>query len=387
MASLRRLPNSVFWIACFTGADGRRFQRSTKIQYSHTSKSRRDAQQVADIYEDVARKRKTVKQVQRVVAEIYKEMTGEGLPSSTFREYTKDWLARRKLELSPSSHAFYSNYLKKFVDFLGPDAERPVTEIHSGFIRKFRDTEGARVSANTVNHGLKSLRTIFNSIKNDGMIADNPADEVPILKKEKVSSRRPFTIKEIQILLDQAGPEWRSLILFGLYTGQRLGDLARLTWLNVDLEKDEIRLQTTKTGRQSILPIAPPLRRHLLTLPAGDDPSAYLHPKAAYLVVEKHRVGALSRQFHDLMANAGLVPPRPHRKSTKEADKDRRRNQSGISFHALRHTITSMMKNSGVSPAIVEEFVGHDSKEMNRVYTHIEFESLKKAAEGLPDLS
>jgi integrase len=25
------------------------------------------------------------------------------------------------------------------------------------------------------------------------------------------------------------------MILFGLYTGQRLGDIARLTWANVDL--------------------------------------------------------------------------------------------------------------------------------------------------------
>ncbi len=31
--------------------------------------------------------------------------------------------------------------------------------------------------------------------------------------------------------------EWKSLILFGLYTGQRLGDLSRLPWQNVDLEE------------------------------------------------------------------------------------------------------------------------------------------------------
>lgn len=45
-----------------------------------------------------------------------------------------------------------------------------------------------------------------------------------------------------------------------------------------------------------------------------------------------------------------------------------------------------MMKNSGVSSAVVEEFVGHDSKEMNRVYTHIDFQTLKKAAEGFQGL-
>jgi hypothetical protein len=42
------------------------------------------------------------------------------------------------------------------------------------------------------------------------------------------------------------------------------------------------------------------------------------------------------------------------------------------------------MKNAGISPAIVHEFVGHDSKVMNEHYTHIELASLRHAAEALP---
>ena len=53
-------------------------------------------------------------------------------------------------------------------------------------------------------------------------------------------------------------PEWGSLIRFGLYTGQRLADLACLTWVNLDLVRGEIRLKTRKTGRRMILPIALP---------------------------------------------------------------------------------------------------------------------------------
>ena len=45
------------------------------------------------------------------------------------------------------------------------------------------------------------------------------------------------------------------------------------------------------------------------------------------------------------------------------------------------------MKNASISPAIVEELIGHDSKEINRLYTHIEQEALKRAADALPDLS
>jgi integrase len=41
-------------------------------------------------------------------------------------------------------------------------------------------------------------------------------------------------IAELKSLLEIATPEWQSLIKFGLYTGQRLGDIAWLTWSNID---------------------------------------------------------------------------------------------------------------------------------------------------------
>jgi len=53
------------------------------------------------------------------------------------------------------------------------------------------------------------------------------------------------------------------MIPFGLYTGQRLADVATLRWDNLDLAKDEIRFTTRKTGRPTILPIAKSPREYL----------------------------------------------------------------------------------------------------------------------------
>jgi site-specific recombinase XerD len=44
------------------------------------------------------------------------------------------------------------------------------------------------------------------------------------------------------------------------------------------------------------------------------------------------------------------------------------------------------MKNAGISPAIVQEFIGHDSPAINAHYTHIETSALKKAADSMPDI-
>jgi site-specific recombinase XerD len=40
----------------------------------------------------------------------------------------------------------------------------------------------------------------------------------------------------------------------------------------------------------------------------------------------------------------------------------------------------TLLKNAGVSDTIAREIIGHDSEALNRVYTHIEPETLRAAA-------
>ena len=84
----------------------------------------------------------------------------------------------------------------------------------------------------------------------------------------------------LKLILNSATDDWRGIILFGAYTGQRLGDLARLTWQNIDTTKNELRFVTAKTGRQMHIPLAKPLVAHIENMAAGDDPAAPLFPKA-----------------------------------------------------------------------------------------------------------
>ena len=67
-------------------------------------------------------------------------------------------------------------------------------------------------------------------------------------------------------------------MLFGLYLGQRLGDLAKLTWRAVNLEQGEIAFTARKTGRRIVLPLVQPLADYLASLPASDDPNAFIFP-------------------------------------------------------------------------------------------------------------
>jgi integrase len=295
-------------------------------------------------------------------------------------------LARKKPEIEPPSYQSYSRKSQHFLGWLGLRADRQITLITRADILAFRKAELERVAPQTANDEIKWLRMVFKTAREDGDLQDNPVDGVRPAKKRGSTSagRRAFTLPELRRVIERADDEWRSLIFFGLYTGQRLGDLARLTWQNVDLERDEIRFVTGKTRRQMIIPIAAPLQENIETLAAGEDPHQRLHPRAFASVEKSGKVSTLSRQFYELLADAGLAAPKVHRRLETEPGRNGRRTLSEVSFHSLRHTATSLMKNAGISPAIVQDIIGHESAAISAHYTHVDEETKRKAIALLP---
>jgi integrase len=246
----------------------------------------------------------------------------------------------------------------------------------------FRDGLAKRVSASTANQAVKIIRMALKDAQAARLVSENVAAGV---RRAKASgdraSRRPFTLDELRRILRIASGEWRNLILFGLYTGQRLGDLAKLTWRNIDLERGELAFVTRKTKRRQLVPLAGPLRKVLEESDAGDDPAEPLFPKA----FTAKRSGTLSNQFYEILVSAGLAAPRSHRANGEGRQARRKLNE--ISFHALRHTATSLMKNAGISPAIVQDLIGHESPAISAHYTHIEESAKRRAIDALPDLT
>jgi integrase len=174
------------------------------------------------------------------------------------------------------------------------------------------------------------------------------------------------------------------MILFGLYSGQRLGDVATLRWNNIDLARNELRLSTRKTGKTMILPLAAPLRKHIKSLRFADDPSAAIHPKAFDLVERQHKTGNLSNQFADLLAAAGLREKKNHKSTGK--GRGSRRIVEPLSFHSLRRTATTILHEAGVPAAVARALIGHDSEAIHELYVSVGREALQKAAAALPEI-
>ena len=85
------------------------------------------------------------------------------------------------------------------------------------------------------------------------------------------------------------------------------------------------------------------------------------------------------------LVQAGLAKPRTHKATGK--GRSASRTISELSFHSLRHTATSLLKNSGVSDAVARDIIGHDSEAVSRVYTRIDPETKRKAIRSMPDIT
>jgi integrase len=383
MASLRKKDRSPFWFACFTLSDGTRTQRSTGTS------QRRLAQRIAGEFDEAAREASAGRFVEtrarKVIASIYAMANTNEMPISTAGDFFKAWLKRKEIEADAATHERYTGVVNQFLAHLDKRARRDITHISVADVAGFRDAAAQRLAPGSVNLMLKILRVAFASARRDGLIDTNPAERVQTLKRSKDAGRRPFTLPELRRILEAANEEWRGMVLFGLYTGQRLGDIATLTWQNLDLQREEFRLVTGKTGRRQILPLAPPLLNFVENLPAGDQPDAPLFPRAYELFQSQGRAGSLSNQFYGILVTAGLATKKSHKSTGK--GRAGKREQNEISFHSLRHTATTLLKSAGVSDAVAMEFVGHESASVSKNYTHIEIETLKRAAAKLPDVT
>ena len=382
MASLRRLPNSPFWIACFSLPDGRRTQRSTKAT------DRREAERIANKFEDAskdAREGRLIEgQARKVIADIYSIGNKDKLPSSTVKEFFDSWLKRKELEAGETTNVRYGIVAEQFLKFLGSKSASDISHITSREITAFRDELAKRLAANTVNFAVKAIRAALNQAKRDGLIESNQADRVTLLKRQGQSKRRPFTMDELKKILKVANEEWQGMVLVGLYTGLRLGDIANLTWANIDLQNQLLTVTTRKTGRAQNLPVAKPVVRYLESLSAGDDPQQPLFPRACKKYDDGGHNGTLSKEFYNILVSAGLAPSRESTITGK--GNSVRHTQNALSFHCLRHTATSLLKNAGVSDVVARDIIGHNSAAVSRVYTHIDAETTRKAVDKMPDI-
>lgn len=381
MGGLHKHKKSKYWYAAWYGPDGRLIYRSTKCT------DRTDANKVLAAWEGVAHRARaqvlTEEQVRRVAADMFFRATGDTVKRATVKDFLDGWLHRKEMELADSSVTEYRRVAKEFQESIGKRAEKDVSQVTPAQVSAWRDGMTARLSAQTVNKALKALRGAWSQAAREGLVTSNPFKSVDLVKGRRTfeTTRRAFTLEEMRRILAAAAGEWRGIILFGLYTGQRLSDITSLAWNQIDTAEGVVRYVTAKTGAVLDLPLAAPLLDWIGKAKVPKSPTAPLFPEADAATVSQN-----SKAFARVLVAAGLRKELPSHTGTGKG-RNSKREVSEVTFHCLRHTATSLLKNAGVSDVVAMEIIGHKTEAISRAYTHIESKTMRRAIEALPDVT
>lgn len=367
-------------MACYTDAFGRRLKKSTK------TKIRDEALKIALQLERsarlAARGELTEIRARELLAELVESVSDsqETIRAMSARQFLEKWLEEKRGTLAPGSLHSYEAGIGGFIEFLGPRADLALGAVVTEHLQAFINSIRRRgLSAKSCEIYGKVLRGAFKAARIRQLIRFNPAEGMT-LPAGNPAERKPFTPAELQLLATTArktSVDWLTVVLVGIYTGQRLRDCANARWSDVNLVENTITLAVAKKhGKKHTMPLHQALRKHLEAI-AGDVAETYLAPSLA----NKNSGGTtgLSKQFHAIMKSAGV--------EAGTAEHDGKRHISSRSFHSLRHTFTSSLANSEITPELRQKLVGHENADVHKGYTHHEIMTLSKALSVLPEIN
>lgn len=383
MASLFKRDNSAYWYAVWRKNDKRNLV-STKVPIKGSvingikeipSQARSRAQIIADGYEAADKEGVHALKVKATISNLANEESKE-VPS--VKKFLDDYIASREGQLVQGSIINSKTAIKLFLSSLGKKSNAPISNITRADVKDFITEQLKHVRHGTVKKYIAALSPAFMAALDSEIISKTPFFRIQIPKSAtfEKTSKEAFSTEEITTMLQALPPEWRSMVILSIYTGgQRLGDIATLTWSQIDMGAKIITLSTGKTGKPLRIPIVKILEEHLSSIPRNNN---YLHPLAAERY-KRNGAANLSTQFKKELEYIGIVPPSEAKKGS------RARNVSPKSFHCLRATTATLLHTSGVDAALAREVVGHDSESSHQLYIRPDDDQRRAALEKLAD--
>jgi integrase len=130
--------------------------------------------------------------------------------------------------------------------FFGPCKLRDITPVK---IEEYRQARVKEVSPATSNREMALLKHIFNMAERWGQhYGTNPVRLVKFLPEDNLRIKI-LSDQEEKALLAFCPPYPQDMIVFGLNTGLRAGDIFNLKWEEVDLERQWLNILVQKTRR------------------------------------------------------------------------------------------------------------------------------------------
>ena len=301
-----------------------------------------------------ATKAQAVAWATQLEAEILKEKRGE-IPNKTFGELMDRYAA----EISPTKKG--ERWEKIRIEMIKklPLAKVKLEDLTDKDFVLYRDSRLKTVSPASVNREFALLSHIcFVGVREWKWLKENPVSTVRRPKKPQSRDRR-ISEDEIERILFASGYKHDKVcenatarvgaaFLFAIETAMRAGEILKLKWEDVDLEKRYARLLETKNGTKRDVPLSSEAIRIINQMPKGNETIFGLSSSSLDSLFRKMKTRCMIEDLH---------------------------------FHDTRHEAITRLSKKFSNVLDLARMVGHRDIRMLMVYYNETAEELAKKLE------
>lgn len=251
-----------------------------------------------------------------------------------------DSMAKEYLKYSEVNKRSYKTDVGFIKNLRSHFGGKRLSEITAKMIEEYKIGRSHQVKPATVNRELACLKHMFTMAIKWHKATTNPVKEVRLLR-EPAGRLRVLSREEEENLLTASASHLKPIIITGLNTGMRRGEVLNLAWEDVSFEQGFLTINDTKNGEMRQVPMSQRLTRTLRSVKKA----------GSYVFCRKDgtRYGNIVKAFRAAVKRSGIRYCR---------------------FHDLRHTFATRLVMAGVDLVTVKELLGHKSIKMTMRYSH-----------------
>ena len=276
---------------------------------------------------------------------------------STVNPPVADLLARYKTEITPRKKGKEKEESRLALltrAFDGCSLAQLTTER----VVAFADSRLRKVGSDTVRRDLAVLSSVLETAKTLWGIpfATNPAQEASkVLTRTRTFKRKVHRVRrvshaELDALTQELNKDMVALVRFALETALRRGELAKLTWR--DIQDDRLTIRDDKTGKTTTIPLS----ATAVGILDGIRPARVDKDKDKDTSVFNREADSITQAFNRACARAGI---------------------EDLRVHDLRHEATSRLFEKGLSIEQVAMITRHSDWRSLKIYTHPSLDHIK----------
>lgn len=306
----------------------------------------------------------------------------KGEYAGTVNQWVSYWLESEVVECVKLST--YASYCYKFRRYILPDiGDIKLVDLNKNMVQEMIQTwQKAGLAHSTIRVLIQLLKMSMTWAQKKNFLLSNPCDDLHLPKK-KPSKIKALSIKEQKKLEIVAKKDSRGFpVLLALHTGLRIGEIAALSWNDIDFDEQIIQVKHTyqripiaKDGKKtSLIYTDVKSQSSVRTIPFSKQVKKWLYQ------LQKTKKGMF-------VFGKGDTPLEP-RTLTNYFQLILKKAQIGhFHFHQLRHTFATRCIEAKSNIAAISALLGHASAKMTLdIYVDGAMEERRNVIEAVDNL-